>query len=52
MLSTDAPFWKQAIIDEIDSIMVNKTWVLTDLPPGSKALGVNGFLGKKLKTDS
>ncbi|GKA30525.1 zinc finger, CCHC-type containing protein [Tanacetum coccineum] len=30
----DVAFWKEAINDEIDSIMRNNTWVLTDLPPG------------------
>ncbi|GJV60159.1 zinc finger, CCHC-type containing protein [Tanacetum coccineum] len=32
----DAAFWKEAINDEMDSIMGNNTWVLTDLPPGFK----------------
>ncbi|GJY29097.1 zinc finger, CCHC-type containing protein [Tanacetum coccineum] len=32
--SKDVAFWKEAINDEIDSIMRNNTWVLTDLPPG------------------
>nr|GEV73399.1 zinc finger, CCHC-type [Tanacetum cinerariifolium] len=34
MMSQDAAFWKEAINDEMDSIMGNNTWVLTDLPPG------------------
>nr|GEV60134.1 zinc finger, CCHC-type [Tanacetum cinerariifolium] len=29
----DAAFWKEAIDDEIGSIMENNTWVLSDLPP-------------------
>ncbi|XP_075473366.1 uncharacterized protein LOC142504375 [Primulina tabacum] len=29
----EAPFWKEAINDEIDSIMDNHTWELTDLSP-------------------
>nr|GEW67630.1 hypothetical protein [Tanacetum cinerariifolium] len=29
----DVTFWKEAINDEIDSIMGNNTWVLVDLPP-------------------
>ncbi|GJV76649.1 zinc finger, CCHC-type containing protein [Tanacetum coccineum] len=32
--SQDVDFWKEAINDEIDSIMGNNTWVLADLPPG------------------
>ncbi|KAL0431041.1 UNVERIFIED_CONTAM: hypothetical protein Sradi_0730100 [Sesamum radiatum] len=34
MKSQDDAFWKEAINDEMDSIMGNKTWVLVDLPPG------------------
>nr|GFC04263.1 zinc finger, CCHC-type [Tanacetum cinerariifolium] len=34
MQSRDAAFWKEAIDDEIGSIMENNTWVLSDLPPG------------------
>ncbi|GJS31091.1 zinc finger, CCHC-type containing protein [Tanacetum coccineum] len=30
----DSAFWKEAIDDEIGSIMKNNTWVLFDLPPG------------------
>ncbi|GKC94260.1 zinc finger, CCHC-type containing protein, partial [Tanacetum coccineum] len=32
MKSDDVAFWKEAINDEIDSIMGNNTWVLADLP--------------------
>ncbi|GKE15579.1 zinc finger, CCHC-type containing protein, partial [Tanacetum coccineum] len=32
MKSQDVAFWKEAINDEMDSIMGNNTWVLTDLP--------------------
>ncbi|KAL6313819.1 hypothetical protein AAG906_010238 [Vitis piasezkii] len=32
-------FWKEAINDEMDSIMSNQTWELVDLPPGSKPIG-------------
>ncbi|GKD25422.1 zinc finger, CCHC-type containing protein, partial [Tanacetum coccineum] len=34
MKSPDVTFWKEAINDEIDSIMGNNTWVLAYLPPG------------------
>ncbi|GJX25504.1 zinc finger, CCHC-type containing protein [Tanacetum coccineum] len=33
MKSKDVAFWKEAINDEMDSIIGNNTWVLTDLPP-------------------
>nr|GEY80972.1 zinc finger, CCHC-type [Tanacetum cinerariifolium] len=31
--SQDVAFWKEAVNDEMDSIMGNNTWVLADLPP-------------------
>ncbi|KAL0403100.1 UNVERIFIED_CONTAM: hypothetical protein Sradi_1950800 [Sesamum radiatum] len=34
--SPEAPFWKEAINSEIESIMQNHTWELMDLPPGIK----------------
>nr|CAN62301.1 hypothetical protein VITISV_034115 [Vitis vinifera] len=37
--SPDAPFWKEAINSEIESIMYNHTWKLVDLPPGGKTIG-------------
>ncbi|GJU91905.1 zinc finger, CCHC-type containing protein [Tanacetum coccineum] len=39
MKSQDVAFWKEAINDEMISIMCNNTWVLADLPPGCKPLG-------------
>ncbi|GJV63736.1 zinc finger, CCHC-type containing protein [Tanacetum coccineum] len=39
MKSQDVAFWKEAINDEMDSIISNNTWVLTDLPPGCRPLG-------------
>nr|KAJ0228624.1 hypothetical protein LSAT_V11C100040890 [Lactuca sativa] len=51
MASRDVHFWKEAIQDEIDSIMHNNTWVLSDLPPGCKALGVKWILKRKMKVD-
>ncbi|GJX65398.1 zinc finger, CCHC-type containing protein [Tanacetum coccineum] len=39
MQSRNAAFWKEAIDDEIGSIMENDTWILSDLPPGCKPLG-------------
>nr|KAJ0189226.1 hypothetical protein LSAT_V11C800430080 [Lactuca sativa] len=51
MASRDVHFWKEAIHDEIDSIMHNNTWVLGDLPPGCKALGCKWILKRKMKVD-
>nr|KAJ0190827.1 hypothetical protein LSAT_V11C800451990 [Lactuca sativa] len=38
-------------IDENDSIMHNNTWVLSDLPPGCKALGSKWNLKRRMKVD-
>ncbi|GJT53186.1 zinc finger, CCHC-type containing protein [Tanacetum coccineum] len=47
----DVAFWKEAINDEMDSIMGNNTWVLVDLPPGCKPLGCKWIFKRKLKVD-
>nr|GEX22474.1 zinc finger, CCHC-type [Tanacetum cinerariifolium] len=39
MQSREFAFWKEAIDDEIGSIIENNTWVLCYLPPGCKPLG-------------
>ena len=39
LASRDSPFWKEAINDEIDSLLSNGTWVLVDPPPNSKPIG-------------
>ncbi|GJX72403.1 zinc finger, CCHC-type containing protein [Tanacetum coccineum] len=49
--SQDEAFWKEAINEEIDSIMGNNTWVLADLPLGCKwifkgKLKVEGIIEK------
>ena len=36
LLSPDCVFWKEAVNDEMDSLISNKTWKLVDLPPGCK----------------
>ncbi|KAL6334070.1 hypothetical protein AAG906_001830 [Vitis piasezkii] len=45
----DAPFWKEAINSEIESIMHNHTWELVDLPPGTKTIGCKWIFKRKLK---
>ncbi|GKB58389.1 zinc finger, CCHC-type containing protein, partial [Tanacetum coccineum] len=42
---------KEAINDEMNSIMGNNTWVLTDLPPSCKPLGCKWIFKRKLKVD-
>ena len=48
MTSRDSIFWKDAINEEMDSIMFNHTWELVDLPPGSKAIGCKWVFRKKI----
>ena len=52
MTSPEAPFWKEAINSETESIMNNNTWQLVDLPPSSKPIGFKWICKKKLKLDS
>ena len=51
MSSPEAPYWKEAINDEVASILQNHTWELVDLPPGSKPLGYKWIFKKKMKAD-
>ena len=51
MSSNDAPYLKEAINNEIESIMSNHTWELVDLPQGCKTLGNTWIFKKKLKPD-
>ena len=47
----EAPFWKEAVNSEIESILQNHTWELVDLPPGCKPLGYKWIFKRKLKAD-
>nr|GEY45985.1 zinc finger, CCHC-type [Tanacetum cinerariifolium] len=49
MKSQDVAFLKEAINDEMDSIMGNNIWVLTDLPLGYRSLGCKWIFKRKLK---
>ncbi|GKB48666.1 zinc finger, CCHC-type containing protein [Tanacetum coccineum] len=51
MKSQDVAFWKEAINDEMDSIMGNNTWVLDDLPLVYRPLGCKWIFKRKLKVD-
>ncbi|KAG5527251.1 hypothetical protein RHGRI_028223 [Rhododendron griersonianum] len=50
--SRDAAFWKEAINDEMDSLLSNGTWKLVDLPPGSKSIGCKWVFRRKYNTDN
>ena len=49
MASRYAAFWREAVNDEMDSILSNNTWVLVDLPPGSNTIGCKWVFRKKYK---
>ncbi|GKB04884.1 retrovirus-related pol polyprotein from transposon TNT 1-94 [Tanacetum coccineum] len=51
MTSRNSAFWKEAIDDEMDSLVSNNTWELSDLPPGSKAIGCRWVFRIKYHTD-
>ena len=37
------PEWREAMQGELQALEANNTWVLTTLPVGKQAIGVNGF---------
>ena len=47
--SPDAPFWKETINNELESILSNHTWKLIDLPLGAKPIGCKWIFKRKLK---
>ncbi|GJT53730.1 retrovirus-related pol polyprotein from transposon TNT 1-94, partial [Tanacetum coccineum] len=51
MSSHDAPMWKEAINDEMDSILGNQTWELAELPKGVRPIGFKWVFKKKLNPD-
>lgn len=51
MESPEAPYWKEAIQSEVESILSNHTWELVDLPPGNKPIGHKWIFTKKLRPD-
>jgi len=51
MSSSTASFWKEAINDEMTSIMGNDTWKLVDLPPGCKPIGCKWVFKTKKNLD-
>ncbi|XP_077246057.1 uncharacterized protein LOC143885902 [Tasmannia lanceolata] len=51
MSSNDALFWREAIDDEMHSIMSNNTWILIDPPTGCKPIGCKWILKRKFKAE-
>ena len=46
--SEDADYWKEAVRSEMDSILANETWEITDRPYGCKPIGCKWVFKKKL----
>jgi hypothetical protein len=51
MASRDVAFWREAVNDEMDSILSNNTWVLVNLPPGSNTIGYKWVFRRKYRID-
>ena len=51
MASRDSIFWKEAVNDEMNSILSNNTWVLVDLPTVSKPIGCKWIFRRKYNTN-
>src|SRR3954464_8858192 len=49
--SPDADYWKEAVRSEMDSILDNGTWEVTDRPYGCKPVGCKWVFKKKLRPD-
>ncbi|WVZ67986.1 hypothetical protein U9M48_016985 [Paspalum notatum var. saurae] len=49
--SSDADNWKEAVQSELDSILSNGTWELTERPYGCKPVGCKWVFKKKLRPD-
>uniref|UniRef100_A0A453CRN0 Uncharacterized protein n=1 Tax=Aegilops tauschii subsp. strangulata TaxID=200361 RepID=A0A453CRN0_AEGTS len=49
--SPDADYWKEAVRSEMDSILANGTWEITDRPYGCKLVGCKWVFNKKLRPD-
>ena len=49
--SPDEDNWKEVVHNEMDSILSNETWELTELPFGCKPVGYKWVFQKKLRSD-
>ena len=49
--SVDSSMWKEAIKSELDSLTMNQTWELVDLPKGSKLIKCKWIFKKKTRLD-
>ena len=51
MASRDSAFWKETVNDEMDSLFSNSTWILVDLPKGSRPIGCKWVFRRKYNTN-
>ncbi|WVZ17541.1 hypothetical protein V8G54_010523 [Vigna mungo] len=49
--SSKIPQWTQAMHDELKALEVNKTWIITDLPPGKTPIGCRWIYKIKHKSN-
>ena len=49
--SEDADYWEDAVRSEMDFILANETWKITDRPYGCKPIGCKWVFKKKLRPD-
>jgi hypothetical protein len=49
--SQDADYWKEAVRSEMNSILANGIWEITDRPYGCKPVGCKWVFKKKLRPD-
>jgi hypothetical protein len=48
--SQDAEYWREAVLSEMDSIISNGTWEITDLPSGCKPVGCKWIFRRKRRS--
>ena len=51
MASWDAPWWREAINNELDFVMSNHLWKLVVLPLDTKLIGCKWNFQRKMKVD-
>ena len=49
MSTAEAQMWKEAVNNEVESILISHTWELVNLSPGSKPIGSKLIFKRKLK---
>ena len=50
-MRSDSMYWEQAVMNEMESLLKNRTWEVADLPQGKKVIGCQWLFKKKLNPD-